>query len=876
MILIVASQFSNVIRLYDMTEKDAEQLTYYNSGIGTYAQGTWYLVWENVKKFIRSMLSQMIAWDIYATVLDAYRWLSDNYEPGDRIFMFGFSRGAYQVRILSAMIHRVGLIHKGNTEQIPYAWELYAKLEDSVTIGPENEFREFTPEYMFKHSFCREVNVHFVGVWDTVSSVGLWRGKIYANVNTGMKHVCYFRHALALDERRVKFLPEYVCGGFSFPHQSVEEPTNLYYVPLHTKEVWFAGTHWDVTANTPPPLAWMIMEAAKMGLRLTPFEASVMPESELGKDSLTAWWKIMFEYNPFITRLDYGEHGDDPKGTTRGWSRNTRGTEDTYIRIGDARKRFAHTSISTLSLLSEAEKRRSTLSRVFSVSDLTDESVRETSVIPMIEHWGALAEVKNYGIATLETRPERLRALHVLSRSGQRQKQFGKHALIQAGVLDILLPKPKPPTLSREISSPIIPLDYDSLEKIKDILEQLYDERSLKKLSYADVQPLLRKLFQEGPPNDQYAKAACAFIETYTDFTPVCTGTFHRHDSHFKARPDKGPSPVVFTSFWPAGDAHHVLAASQDGRIRIWNVHSRRKAVVMSQPEGPLLSFAYSMDGHYGASHSPHAVYIWDLHKGTEIARHRVVDERIYTIGFSPYGDLIVSSESKPSEGPSIVSGSSSLARTLQVRCIQLSEGHEKQLPSPIPLAEVTTTVSQRIRTPSFDPSLKEKLWDLHSQELNLGQFEDSVSLRGTVTYAAISPRRGTHEDAHELAALIYDSHIRIYQWRVPYPQEVVPDEEREVEKFRLQTTLKRNDLKEPFVFSPDGRHLLSSGVNGNIYVVDIEKSFEKAQLRVPSESRGQITSIEVSRDNSHVVCSSDDGYVYTWNARSLLTGPNF
>ncbi|OBZ69034.1 hypothetical protein A0H81_10989 [Grifola frondosa] len=100
-------------------------LTYYNSGIGTYAKpskktlGNWLRV-------LGHKIDLAIAWNFDRIVKGAYRWLSENYQEGDRIFLFGFSRGAYQVRALAAMINKVGLIRKGNEEQIPFAYELYA------------------------------------------------------------------------------------------------------------------------------------------------------------------------------------------------------------------------------------------------------------------------------------------------------------------------------------------------------------------------------------------------------------------------------------------------------------------------------------------------------------------------------------------------------------------------------------------------------------------------------------------------------------------------------------------------------------------------------------------------------------------------------
>ena len=78
---------------------------------------------------------------------------------------------------------------------------------------------------------------------DTVSSVGLVRQKVLPYTACGMGHVCFFRHALALDERRVKFLPEYAHGGAT---EKLGTPDRTVGSPPHPKEVWFAGTHSDM------------------------------------------------------------------------------------------------------------------------------------------------------------------------------------------------------------------------------------------------------------------------------------------------------------------------------------------------------------------------------------------------------------------------------------------------------------------------------------------------------------------------------------------------------------------------------------------------------------------------------------------------------
>ncbi|KAL0061984.1 hypothetical protein AAF712_011139 [Marasmius tenuissimus] len=123
----------------------------------------------------------------------------------------------------------------------------------------------------------------------------------------GMLHVCYFRHALALDERRVKFLPDYACGGGS-PISDSEKNSSM----PHTKEVWFIGTHSDIGGgnvdnaalnNNRPALRWMSQEAARAGLRIVDLFVGSSTNDHTMKDgtkieeSLKGLWKVL-EYFP--------------------------------------------------------------------------------------------------------------------------------------------------------------------------------------------------------------------------------------------------------------------------------------------------------------------------------------------------------------------------------------------------------------------------------------------------------------------------------------------------------------------------------------------------------------------------------------------------
>ncbi|KZP18212.1 hypothetical protein FIBSPDRAFT_829469, partial [Athelia psychrophila] len=269
---------TNVIELYSHIAVSEHQLKYYNSGIGTSAQPSW----TSLSYYIQSVGNKIdlaIAWNFEKVLLGAYRWLSEHYQPGDRIFLFGtvfdiargFSRGAFQVRALAGMIEKVGLPHEGNEEQIPFAFELYAS-----AYGPE---REKAAKHFKKTFSAKGVRVHFIGVWDTVASIGIFKGKTLP-LTDSCGHVCTFRHALALDERRANFLPQCVAG-----------PSKKF--PENAKEVWFSGSHSDMCSV---PLLWMENEALMAGLHIS--RASInwkvqdLQESKPTVSLWAPWWPL--------------------------------------------------------------------------------------------------------------------------------------------------------------------------------------------------------------------------------------------------------------------------------------------------------------------------------------------------------------------------------------------------------------------------------------------------------------------------------------------------------------------------------------------------------------------------------------------------------
>ena len=176
-------------------------MTYYQSGIGTYDAG-------GMTNGMKAAMDMAIGSGLGVHIRDAYKFLMQNYRDGDRICLLGFSRGAYTVRCLAGMLHKVGLLPAGNGNQVNFAYKF---------------FKDDTPEGWkmsaeFKNTFCTDVNVYFVGVWDSVASVGfIPRTLPFSKSPTNA--ITYFRHAMALDEHRAKF------GVCPWQHDKSEDDT---------------------------------------------------------------------------------------------------------------------------------------------------------------------------------------------------------------------------------------------------------------------------------------------------------------------------------------------------------------------------------------------------------------------------------------------------------------------------------------------------------------------------------------------------------------------------------------------------------------------------------------------------------------------------
>ncbi|KAI0312982.1 hypothetical protein OF83DRAFT_1086639 [Amylostereum chailletii] len=184
---------SNVVQFFSTLKKGdrTEQMVYYQAGIGTYTS-------PQIVTPLRTMFSKTVdmavANNLDMHVIGGYEFLMENYKAEDKICLFGFSRGAHTARVLAGMIHKVGLLPAGNHQQVPFAYKMYTRVDEEA----------WGESARFKKMFSMDgVDIWFLGVWDTVTSVGaLPRNLPFTAKNPTVK---YFRHAISLDEHRAKF-----------------------------------------------------------------------------------------------------------------------------------------------------------------------------------------------------------------------------------------------------------------------------------------------------------------------------------------------------------------------------------------------------------------------------------------------------------------------------------------------------------------------------------------------------------------------------------------------------------------------------------------------------------------------------------------------
>src|SRR5262245_59225052 len=254
---------TNVVKLFFTLAKDpARQVAYYHPGVGTMAPPG---VFTKAGAFLAQMAGMAWGYGLNNDIRDACIFIANNFEAGDRLFLFGFSRGAYTVRAVASLLHMYGLIGKGNEPLVPYAVRMMWAIHGLQKRGKKNARVEpliaqyFSLAEEFKGTFSRPCRPHFVGVWDTVSSVGWLAHPLSLPYTANNPDILVGRHAISIDEHRAFFRTNL--------WHPVTNPTEA--GPKDLKQVWFPGVHCDVGGGYPEAesglskiaLEWMICEA---------------------------------------------------------------------------------------------------------------------------------------------------------------------------------------------------------------------------------------------------------------------------------------------------------------------------------------------------------------------------------------------------------------------------------------------------------------------------------------------------------------------------------------------------------------------------------------------------------------------------------------
>jgi hypothetical protein len=259
---------TNVFKLYEAIDIQnrkynaaaTPQIAFYDDGVGT-------------QKFLPiKLLGGAFGWGFTQNIKDLYKNLVVSFEEGDKIFLFGFSRGAYTVRALSGLIHHCGVLQ---SDRLPTPMALRTAIDECWDYFRNISFRSQlaqAPRYAALHT-----PIHFIGVWDTVGAVGLpdeLKKPLFALYPMEFRNgkptpnIIHARHALSIDDERRSFTPvlwderDYITDRCFDVGQ---EPT--------LRQVWFPGVHCNVGGGYPKQgisliaLDWMMHEAKQYGLQ---------------------------------------------------------------------------------------------------------------------------------------------------------------------------------------------------------------------------------------------------------------------------------------------------------------------------------------------------------------------------------------------------------------------------------------------------------------------------------------------------------------------------------------------------------------------------------------------------------------------------------
>ena len=285
---------TNVCKLCNAVDRAEDaavpQIVKYEPGVGTRR-------WEKIR-------GGAFGVGLSRTLRECYEFLVDNYEPGDELFFFGFSRGAFTARSLGGLVRNSGILLAEHRGMVKDAYKLYRspKRDDAPSAKAAKDFRD-----RYSHP---DAEITFIGVWDTVGALGIpslrfrlpGLSKRWTFHDTTLsKYVHNAFHAISIDERRKPFVPTLWVkkkGELPPEKQTVEQR-------------WFAGVHSDVGGGYPDadlsdiPLRWLTDRARECGLVLKPGEfcGEGDPSAPL-HNSLSRFYRLLGPVDRRLTAID--------------------------------------------------------------------------------------------------------------------------------------------------------------------------------------------------------------------------------------------------------------------------------------------------------------------------------------------------------------------------------------------------------------------------------------------------------------------------------------------------------------------------------------------------------------------------------------------
>ena len=271
---------TNVRKLYELVADDPSQLKYYDSGVGTDGSA------------FEHFFGGSMGAGLFQKVQDGYEFLSFVWDPGDEIYIFGFSRGAYTARSLGGMIALFGVPNKNLDNQT------VKRIFDAYRLSDHTQRLAAKAELNTQYGLA-DVNIRMVGVWDTVGALGIpghlfneFDQDKYGFLDTTLSP-CVEKafHAISIDERRASFPPTF----WSNPDGTYRENDS------QVQQVWFPGVHCDVggsyteTQLSNITLRWMVDNAKSCGLAFdeVALEACLSPKPFNPNGPAHDEWKII-------------------------------------------------------------------------------------------------------------------------------------------------------------------------------------------------------------------------------------------------------------------------------------------------------------------------------------------------------------------------------------------------------------------------------------------------------------------------------------------------------------------------------------------------------------------------------------------------------